>query len=259
MMVVRRQAPRHQAPQRHEEDDNHDDDDLELLEFAKDALAKAAILAAEVAARKKVCAAGCLAANLWIAKSALDSAGANQLPKRQRRLPKLLDDLEYVCSWPKLPNPHVSILEAMVRPPPHRKALQLQQQAEEHARQGIFAFAKAPESIRDQYLKKLDRFAKPIIAADEEDEARGRVRKSAAEDETPDDYPPHVNANLYAVLKSHSPCTCTWAGGHGRHHARLRLRENIVKVNGCVAFDMLFSASPTGSGEWQDMQMRVSM
>lgn len=45
-----------------------------------------------------MCSAGCLAANLLIAKSALDAAGVHQLPKLQRRLPKLLDDLEYVCS-----------------------------------------------------------------------------------------------------------------------------------------------------------------
>ena len=68
-----------------------------LLDFSKDALGKAAEIAADIAAKSKVCAAGCLAANLLIAKSVLDVAGARQLAKVQRRLPKLMDDLEYVC------------------------------------------------------------------------------------------------------------------------------------------------------------------
>lgn len=73
-------------------------DDSELLEFSKQALSRVSQIAVDLGARKKLCVAGCLAAELLIAKKALDAADANQLPRLQRRIPKLLEDLERVCA-----------------------------------------------------------------------------------------------------------------------------------------------------------------
>ena len=74
------------------------DAEFDELDFAKDALSRISIVAADLAARQKSCVAGCLAAKLWIARKSVDSADASQLPRLQRRLPKLIDDLERVCA-----------------------------------------------------------------------------------------------------------------------------------------------------------------
>ena len=70
----------------------------ELFDFAKDALSRVSHIAVDLGARKKLCVAGCLAAELLIAKKALDSADAAHMPRLQRRVPKLLDDLDRVCA-----------------------------------------------------------------------------------------------------------------------------------------------------------------
>ena len=70
----------------------------ELFDFAKDALSRVSQIAGNLGATKKLCVAGCLAAQLHMAKRALDSADAGQIPRLQRRVPKLLDDLESVCA-----------------------------------------------------------------------------------------------------------------------------------------------------------------
>jgi hypothetical protein len=72
--------------------------DFEELDFAKDALIRVSIIAADIGAQQKSCVAGCLAAKLLIARRALETADATELPRIQRRLPKLLDDLERVCA-----------------------------------------------------------------------------------------------------------------------------------------------------------------
>lgn len=72
-------------------------DSVDPLDFAKEALSRVSQIAVDLGARKKLCFAGCLAAELLIARKALDAADASQLPKLQRRVPKLLDDLERVC------------------------------------------------------------------------------------------------------------------------------------------------------------------
>ncbi|KID85048.1 subtilisin [Metarhizium guizhouense ARSEF 977] len=244
-------------------DDDYSDDkesnDARVLDFAKNMLAKAVIIATDLATRNKECAAGCLTANWFIAKTALDAAGVHQLPKLQRRLPKMLDDLEYICSWPNRPSPYTSLLEELLNTSFFQRGSQ--RQAEKRARQGILAFCKSSQDIRNLYLKKLQRFAEIVMAVDDSNDSR---RKEATDVETPDAYPAHVNAALYSVLKSHTLCTCTrklepGIDNKGGHHARLRLNDKITKINGCVAFDMLFAATPLVSDHWQELQLRVAM
>ncbi len=68
------------------------------VEFAKTALCRVSNIAGDVGARHKSCVAGCLAAKLWIAAKALDTPDPNEQRRIQRRLPKLLADLNSVCS-----------------------------------------------------------------------------------------------------------------------------------------------------------------
>ena len=155
--------------------------------------------------------------------------------------------------WPLPPEQHHAILRAVVHSKGSYLALQA---AEDRVRKGIAAFAKVSSYVRDQYFKKLQRFSKSAVAVEDDDRNahRGKDKINAEE------YPQHVNSNLYAVLRSHSLCTCsTGTSSRKRHYARLRLKDDIVKVDGCIAFDMLFSGSPTAWDHWQDLELRVAM
>ncbi|GKT51079.1 uncharacterized protein ColSpa_11260 [Colletotrichum spaethianum] len=94
-----------------------------------------------------------------------------------------------------------------------------------------------------------------------DDDARSSGKTNEVSKTPADDYPAHVNADLHAVLKSYSRCTCLTGLGHSRegHHARLKLCDNVVKDDGHVAFDMLSSSLPTAWDHWQDLQIRVSI
>ncbi|KAF7543160.1 hypothetical protein G7Z17_g10966 [Cylindrodendrum hubeiense] len=195
------------------------------FDFAKDALSRVSQIAVELGARKKLCVAGCLAAELLIARKALDSADVAQLPKLQRRVPKLLKDLE---RWPEPPDPYNSILRSVVSVKGNA--------TEDRVRQGLISFSKASPYVIEQYLKKLEKFSKSVVVTDDNDRISDKAKRG--DRSTVEEYPAHVNTDLYAIL---------------------RLRDDIVKVNGHVAFDMLFSASPTGWDHWQDLQLRLPL
>ena len=69
----------------------------EDLAFAIEVLNRVCMIAADLGARRKLGEAGCLAAQLFITKLALEEADERQLAKLQRRLARLMDDLEEVC------------------------------------------------------------------------------------------------------------------------------------------------------------------
>lgn len=98
-----------------------------------------------------------------------------------------------------------------------------------------------------------------MVQLPDENARGGEKGKQLAKDAK--EYPAHVYANLYAVLKSHSLCTCRTGhrSGFERHQARLRLRNELSEVDGHVAFDMLFSASPASLDHWQNLQLHVSL
>ncbi|GKT51078.1 uncharacterized protein ColSpa_11259 [Colletotrichum spaethianum] len=100
-------------------------DSVDPFDFAKDALSRVSQIAVDLGARKKLCVAGCLAAELLIARKTMVSAGGTQLPKLQRRAPKLLKDLELS---------------------PKGKG------SEERVRQGFQSFAKSSPYVVDQYF-----------------------------------------------------------------------------------------------------------
>ncbi|KAL0943204.1 putative subtilisin [Colletotrichum truncatum] len=221
------------------------------FDFAKEVLSHVSQIAVDLGARKKLCFAGCLAAELLIARKALDSTDIAHLPKLQRRVPKLLKDLDRVCAWPDPPEPYNATFRSLIGS--KGKGI------DERVRQGILNFAKSSPYVVEQYLKKLERFSQQVVLLDDVGMNSGNVNQRAKD--ITEEYPAHVNADLYAVLKSHSLCTCIarHGRGHPRHQARLRLRNDILKVDGQVAFDMLFSTSPTAWDHWQDLQLHVSM
>ncbi|KFG78255.1 hypothetical protein MANI_020298 [Metarhizium anisopliae] len=175
---------------RHFVDPNGEFDELDV---AKDALSRISSVAADVGARQKLPVAGCLAAKLCIAKKTLDSADAGQLLRVQRRLPKLIEDLE---RWADPPEAKRSVLPSVVRPKSYRSF----QDAEDRARIGMAAFLRGPSFIRDQYFKKLDLFSRAVMVVgfEETDETKENVARDAEE------YPAHINLSLYSVLKAHS-------------------------------------------------------
>lgn len=92
-----------------------------------------------------------------------------------------------------------------------------------------------------------------VVGFEETDETKENVARDAEE------YPAHINLSLYSVLKAHSTCVCSSDYSLQRHPVRLRLRDDIVKLDECVAFDILLSSSPSTWEYWQDLQLRVSM
>lgn len=70
----------------------------DFLEFSKQALSRVSEIAVALGARDKLCIAGCLAAELLIARKAIETTDPNLMPKLHRRIPKLLEDLERVCT-----------------------------------------------------------------------------------------------------------------------------------------------------------------
>lgn len=127
----------------------------------------------------------------------------------------------------------------------------------------MLAFSNGPDFVRVQYFKMLDQFSRTTTVAKD-----GRTAENASTSKrgkaayVADDYPAHVNASLYAVLRDHSSCTCTAVDGAmtvQRHPGRLRLRADIVREDDGVAFDMLLSASPRADDYWQDLKVTVVM
>lgn len=171
-------------------------------------------------------------------------------------------DVEGKCAdigtlqWPRPSELHHPILRSVLRNGTYRSV----QEAEAQVQKGILAFANENSFVRDQFFKNLDQFAKRAIAKDHQEKPVGSKAS------VPDDYPAHVNATLYEVLRDHSSCTCTILDPtHGnsarvqRHPGRLKLRADMVKENGGIAFEMLLSASPRADDYWQDLQVTVVM
>lgn len=161
-----------------------------------------------------------------------------------------------MVQWPRASERHLPILRSIIRKGTYRSA----QEAEARVQKGLLAFASETPFVKDQFFKNLDQFAKRAITEDKEEKAVGS--KAAASD----DYPAHVNTTLYAVLRDHSSCNCTFVDpAHGnaiqtrRHPGRLKLRADMVKQNGGIAFEMLLSASPRADDYWQDLQVTVVM
>lgn len=69
----------------------------EDLAFAIEVLNRVCMIAVDLGARRKLGDAGCLAAQLFITKLALEEADERQLAKLQKRLVRLMDDLGKVC------------------------------------------------------------------------------------------------------------------------------------------------------------------
>ncbi|KAL6904706.1 hypothetical protein GGI43DRAFT_397898 [Trichoderma evansii] len=213
------------------------------LDFAKDALCRVSIIAAEFGLRNKMYIAGHLAGELFLAYSVLDIADATQLPRLQRRLPKLIRDLERVCAWPFAIDSQCSILHSIVS----EGTSWVKRKAEKRTEKGISKFLTDSRCV-SQYLKLLRKFSSlrfKELLFDTEECLR------------------HVNTSLYSILKEHSQCVCKvgyWPEPAEKiHHGRLRLRGDDVKTDDCVTFDLLISASPDSYDYWQDLQLIVPM
>ncbi|KAF5662958.1 peptidase S8 subtilisin kexin sedolisin [Fusarium heterosporum] len=228
-------------------------EELQELDFAKDALCRVSIIAADLGARQKLCEAGCLAAKLWIAKRALDTADSNQFRRLQKRLPKLLDDLERLCAWPSASDVRRPLLHSILRQGTYKSL----HGAESQVQKGISAFLTGPGFVKEQYFKNLDQFSQKAMRV-KQTELKGSKLKAPDTEE----YPRHVNVALYSVLRDHSQCNCMGScstNGVRRHHARLKLRPGIVKVDDEIAFEMLIASDPNSWKCWQDLQLTVSM
>lgn len=80
----------------------------------------------------------------------------------------------------------------------------------------------------------------------------------------PNDYPAHVNSELYKTLESYSKCSCSQAITHAgsQHYIRLNLRPESSIFDEDVSFIVLFSGSSYYSHEtlshWQQIRFLLS-
>ncbi|KAI8281719.1 putative subtilisin [Colletotrichum sp. SAR 10_98] len=223
---------------------------VDRYDFAEAALSQVFSIALELATNKSLCVAGRLAAQLHIARGVVESAAD---PKLHSRILKLLRDLERVCAWPDVPSDRMIITQALV----HHE-----QRAKNRVKKGIINFAKSSTNkfekpLAEQYFKNLSRFSEAILASDNRRNGINKTGSKSAADE----YPMHVNDELYTILKTYSLCTCVsnHNSRRSRHYARLRLQDKIVEIEENIAFEMLFSESPTTCHHWQHLQIRVPL
>ncbi|KAL7789840.1 hypothetical protein V8C37DRAFT_385885 [Trichoderma ceciliae] len=219
------------------------------LDFVQGALRQTITIAGDLAAKDKLSVAGYLAADLFLALTAINVADASQIIRLQRRLPKLMDDLERVCVWPNVTDTQQSTLHSLV--------YERTSQVEKLVQEGISSFARNPPLLIRQYLNKLRQFSNHAVRAQKSPDSKPPPKVKAPEVE---EYPGHVNATLYSTLQKHTLCSCR--ADHvssERHDGRLRLRGDITKENDCTTFDVLYSASPNTCDYWQDLQLIVSM
>ncbi|KAK8004773.1 subtilisin-like protein [Apiospora arundinis] len=226
----------------------------EALEFAQDALGRVSMLAADIGFKERSATAGCLAAELWIAKKAIESVDGAHSTKLERRSLKLMRHLERICCWPNTPtHGRQSILRNIVQPNTQREA----HQAEARARLGLTKFLHGPDFVKQDWFRQLGRFSKDsqTRAATNDRNAKQTIKM------TPNEYPREINATLYNVLRYHSACVCAAAQKpnrkQSRHAARLRLKPDIVSSNEGFGFDILIHSLPIMNGDWQDVQLRV--
>ncbi|KAK7971497.1 hypothetical protein PG989_016513 [Apiospora arundinis] len=228
----------------------------EPFEFAQDAFDRISTLAADIGFKERSATAGCLAAELWIAKKTIESVDEAHAAKLERRSVTLIRQLERICCWPNTPaHGRQSILRNIVRPNTQREA----HQAETRARAGLTKFLHGSDFVKQDWFKQLERFSK-----DSQTRASTNERNAKhAINITPNEYPREVNGSLYNVLRYHSACVCV-AGRqpsqkHSRHAARLRLKADIVSLNEGFGFDLLVHSLPVTNGHWQDVQLCVKL
>ncbi|KAJ5003412.1 putative subtilisin [Colletotrichum sp. SAR 10_66] len=149
---------------------------VDCYDFAKIVMSRVSVAALDLALQKRSIVAGRLATELYIAREAL---GSTENPKVQRRVPKLLSDLERICAWPKQPSSNMAIIHALV----DNRDLR----AEYRAQKGILCFANSSQNVIDQYFKKLSRFSKDLL--DKDDIGSGTNKKSLKGNG--DEYPEH--------------------------------------------------------------------
>ncbi|KAL6822099.1 hypothetical protein J3E69DRAFT_382661 [Trichoderma sp. SZMC 28015] len=219
------------------------------LDFAKEALGQVSNIAANLGIQEKLFDAGRIAAELYLAFETLNVADASQAVQLQQHLPKLIHDLERVCAWPSSTNAKQSILRSLI--------YEGTPQAKRRVQIGILNFVSDSPFIVKQYLEKLHHFSEPAVKAPK---YHGGEKITEVKVLDVEEYPRHVNATLHSVLRKHTLCTCeTGRGPSGRHDGRLRLTGDIMKIDGYITFDMLFSASSNTCDCWQDLQLMVSM
>lgn len=190
-----------------------------------------------------------------------------------QRLPRLLKQLEAVCTWKlvslsndldpgcgKCPFP---VLQGMV----HESSDELRRTTPELPGV-IMAFASSGGEKVGRFLSNLETFMttrgterSPQHQHISSEEVRTDLLKSPVE------YHEDVNLRLHAALSQEFDCTCSSRIGcpcaHTREHrARLRLEAEARLISGEVLFDTLFSTAPacqcSHETTWQQLRFQVS-
>ncbi|RSL53230.1 hypothetical protein CEP54_010489 [Fusarium duplospermum] len=187
---------------------------------------------------------------------ALQDPVSGEEEKIASRLPRLLIQLETVCTWPKkspIRGPQFPLL--------HRLTAHKSNSANAELCHAIMAFVMNGGQRVGAFISNLDKFAS-IKPAGSNTRQPGILSAKMSNEliESPDEYPATVNTLLYTALSRHCDCTCPGESPQ-EHWARLRLATQMKQVDDHVLFDILFSATPVSQclqqTRWQQLRLQV--
>ncbi|RSL67340.1 hypothetical protein CEP53_002994 [Fusarium sp. AF-6] len=187
---------------------------------------------------------------------ALQDPVSGEEEKIASRLPRLLIQLETVCTWPKK-----SPIRGPQFPFLHRLTARESHSVNAELCRAIMAFVMNGGQRVGSFISNLDKFASAKSPGSNTRQPGIMSTKMSNElIESPDEYPSTVNTLLYTALSRHFNCTCP--GDSPREHwARLRLATQIKQVEDHVLFDILFSATPASQClqqiRWQQLRLQV--
>ncbi|KAI9766600.1 MAG: hypothetical protein M1840_006411 [Geoglossum simile] len=198
---------------------------------------------------------GVLAAKLIEVQFTLENPQSSQEKTISRRLPRLLAQLEEVCTWPVKPSineRHNSRDTETVKFPALRAVLQPSPGTRSALRIALADFASSGGPKERKFCANLDGFAGAHGTRAQIPNASACVDRHQVEQiVSPKEYPSLVNElindEFYVVQK---------------HWARLRLTDKVRPTQEDVLFDVLFSAAPASLSQamfmrWQHLRFQV--
>ncbi|KAI9869218.1 MAG: hypothetical protein M1813_000006 [Trichoglossum hirsutum] len=213
---------------------------------------------------------GVLAAKLIEVQFTLESPQSSQEETISRRLPRLLAQLEEVCTWPVKPpinERHNSRDTEIVKFPALQAVLQPSPGTRSALRIALADFASSGGPKVRKLCANLDGFAGAHRTKAQIPNASACVDRHQVEQIVPPkEYPSLVNELMYNTLLQHSRCTCSSSNGEfcaiQKHWARLRLVDKVRFTQEDVLFDVLFSAAPASLSQvvfmrWQHLRFQV--
>ncbi|KAF2851860.1 hypothetical protein T440DRAFT_467121 [Plenodomus tracheiphilus IPT5] len=212
---------------------------------------------------------GRIAASLMMVNSSLKKPQSRQKEVIARRLPRLLEQLEVVCTWRR------GLVE-ITRPRKRRETIQQypvlvailepSKDTRTELMEALTNFAMFGGVAVKQFVDNLDKFASNSSITLETSSFQGDMQHMK-DMPAPEEYPRAVNKLLYDALAQHSGCYCSFEQGTyrtpRRHAMRLSLVNETQGHESEVLFNLAVSKEPethpgSSTMAWQQLRFQVS-